>query len=582
MNKRTFKIILVLIFGIVNGQTREGLLQKLEIDNYKSIEKFDAKDEVYKITNIISGRTTYKNLNNYVPKTVGNKNQVNTAKIYPDLVDTTQFTGMYEYWTSVPVGSFTPETIIVGDVNQNGKTELYGSRYRSYPRINERSMYEYNPDTKRFKYKTDMPWEGLESYGSFKQIYDVDQDGKPNVFITGNEPGSDTLAGIRVARILGINDSTNLPTEIIFDYKQWNQMNDPLWGEYDKREGSDLFYCGEGRDRRVVAARYDDNTNTTSTVYVYQIPEDIFYLAGLTNQDIDGDEYADLSTGGLRGDIVIFEYDENIQNYRDVWYGDGGTYNVYIHFNTNDIDKNGKKEIWVGGAAFYDEVPITRLSCLEAIGNNQYEAKHVIDIIGRFSFDAYNGFPVDIDNDGTEEIGLCLDQTFMLLKFTGEENEWSFELFYLKLNNFEQSEGVYFGATMYDINFDGFEELLIMTNRVFNNYQDHELKTKIYKPTALVSVEESELIVTSYNLYQNYPNPFNPKTIIEYSTPSNTHISLKVYDILGNEIAELVNELKSEGMHQVEFNAEKLPSGVYIYTIKANDYIKSNKMLLIK
>jgi hypothetical protein len=52
MNKRTFKIILVLIFGIVNGQTREGLLQKLEIDNYKSIEKFDAKDEVYKITNI--------------------------------------------------------------------------------------------------------------------------------------------------------------------------------------------------------------------------------------------------------------------------------------------------------------------------------------------------------------------------------------------------------------------------------------------------------------------------------------------------------------------------------------------------
>ena len=135
---------------------------------------------------------------------------------------------------------------------------------------------------------------------------------------------------------------------------------------------------------------------------------------------------------------------------------------------------------------------------------------------------------------------------------------------------------------MYDINFDGFEELLIMTNRVFNNYQDHELKTKIYKPTALVSVEESELIVTSYNLYQNYPNPFNPKTIIEYSTPSNTHISLKVYDILGNEIAELVNELKSEGMHQVEFNAEKLPSGVYIYTIKANDYIKSNKMLLIK
>lgn len=96
------------------------------------------------------------------------------------------------------------------------------------------------------------------------------------------------------------------------------------------------------------------------------------------------------------------------------------------------------------------------------------------------------------------------------------------------------------------------------------------------------SSTESKLEYYEYNLFNNYPNPFNPTTQISYEIKESGYVQLKVYNSLGEEVAELVNELKSVGKHQVKFNAENLPSGVYIYMIKVNEYVKNNKMLLIR
>jgi photosystem II stability/assembly factor-like uncharacterized protein len=87
---------------------------------------------------------------------------------------------------------------------------------------------------------------------------------------------------------------------------------------------------------------------------------------------------------------------------------------------------------------------------------------------------------------------------------------------------------------------------------------------------------------TKIYLEQNYPNPFNPSTRIQYAVSSRQFISLKVYDILGEEIETLVNEEKPEGPHEVEFNASTLPSGVYFYQLKAGTNIETKKMLLMK
>ncbi|MDP4192654.1 MAG: T9SS type A sorting domain-containing protein, partial [Bacteroidota bacterium] len=85
-----------------------------------------------------------------------------------------------------------------------------------------------------------------------------------------------------------------------------------------------------------------------------------------------------------------------------------------------------------------------------------------------------------------------------------------------------------------------------------------------------------------YELAQNYPNPFNPSTSIKYSIPQNSMVSLKVYDILGKEVASLVNEQKSAGSYEVNFNANSLAAGMYIYELKAGNYSQTKKMMLIK
>lgn len=85
-----------------------------------------------------------------------------------------------------------------------------------------------------------------------------------------------------------------------------------------------------------------------------------------------------------------------------------------------------------------------------------------------------------------------------------------------------------------------------------------------------------------YSLENNYPNPYNPSTTINYELAEDTKVVLKVYDILGREVAELVNEKKSAGIHKVNFNASHLPSGVYLYRIETEHYSDSKKMLLLK
>ena len=96
---------------------------------------------------------------------------------------------------------------------------------------------------------------------------------------------------------------------------------------------------------------------------------------------------------------------------------------------------------------------------------------------------------------------------------------------------------------------------------------------------------ESEVIVNApytFSLSQNYPNPFNPTTLIKFSIPVKGNVTLKVYDIIGNEVATLVNENKDAGTFEVNFSAEDLSSGIYLYQLKSSSFIETKKMTLIK
>ncbi len=95
-------------------------------------------------------------------------------------------------------------------------------------------------------------------------------------------------------------------------------------------------------------------------------------------------------------------------------------------------------------------------------------------------------------------------------------------------------------------------------------------------------VEAEILPPAKFSLEQNYPNPFNPTTIIKWQTPKEAFQTLKVFDVLGNEVAILVNEVKPAGLHQVEFNASALASGLYFYQLKYEGLTLTKKMLTIK
>jgi hypothetical protein len=85
-----------------------------------------------------------------------------------------------------------------------------------------------------------------------------------------------------------------------------------------------------------------------------------------------------------------------------------------------------------------------------------------------------------------------------------------------------------------------------------------------------------------YQLSQNYPNPFNPSTLIKYDLTAGGFVTLKVFDILGREVAVLVNEEKPAGSYNIEFDASSLSSGMYVYQLIAEGFVSAKKMMLVK
>lgn len=123
---------------------------------------------------------------------------------------------------------------------------------------------------------------------------------------------------------------------------------------------------------------------------------------------------------------------------------------------------------------------------------------------------------------------------------------------------------------LYYMNFDQAKALL--ENILINKFNE----------VTGVEDEQEINIPTGFGLSQNYPNPFNPKTVIGYQLPVTGFVNLKVFDILGNEIATLVDDYRPAGKYEVDFNAEKLASGIYFYRLQAGDFVQTKKMILLR
>jgi hypothetical protein len=117
-----------------------------------------------------------------------------------------------------------------------------------------------------------------------------------------------------------------------------------------------------------------------------------------------------------------------------------------------------------------------------------------------------------------------------------------------------------------------------------NNYtvSDLDFTLNPLDPTVGIKQISSEVIAEDFKLEQNFPNPFNPETNIVFSLKNNSVVTLKVYNLIGQEVATLVNEFKQSGTYQVNFNADGLSSGTYFYNLQSGDFSQTKKMTLIK
>ena len=177
------------------------------------------------------------------------------------------------------------------------------------------------------------------------------------------------------------------------------------------------------------------------------------------------------------------------------------------------------------------------------------------------------GFKVELVNSNTHQVAGTFDNiTF------NKENLDDYENVSYEINCSGISEGEYF--------------LRIVTSQTggatFNLINTQNDASNMAKKSYNKVAYSGEEIPSKYDLAQNFPNPFNPATTINYQIPQNGLVTLKIYDILGKEVATLVNEQKNQGRYSVNFDASRLASGVYIYQIRVNDYVSSKKMLLLK
>jgi hypothetical protein len=117
-------------------------------------------------------------------------------------------------------------------------------------------------------------------------------------------------------------------------------------------------------------------------------------------------------------------------------------------------------------------------------------------------------------------------------------------------------------------------------------FEANSLQGSVAEPLTLTSaplgVHDRFGKPTEFALDQNYPNPFNPATMISYQLPKAAQVTLKVFDILGNEVQTLVNQEQDAGYYDVRFNAGQLVSGIYVYTIQAGDFKATKKLMLVK
>jgi len=367
-----------------------------------------------------------------------------------------------------------------------------------------------------------------------------------------------------------------LPTtfDFIF-YYQPNQINNMMFDDYDNNKITDCAFIDAANPSKIIICEYRDSINNFNSVY-QQVTEGES-PSGFAIGDFDLDGKTELISSAGSGNIYIIE-NVDVNQYSIVNQFTFPFYNAYMQTTTDDIDGNGKPEFWIGGQNFPDG--ITMYQCYECDDNGWYTPVARIEL--RYSVSSTTNYiqAVDINDDGQEEIVISSGNIILILKFDGSPGEHRYDLWYAKLGEATQPVAEIYPVAIADLDGDGIKDLLIP----FRKSEEPFILAFSYilrRDTLTGILPEMEKSIQEITI-SSYPNPFNLTTTIEYSIQSAGLVTLKIYDILGTEVAELVNVAKEAGYYSVTFNASELPSGIYFYTLTSGNFMATKKLILLK
>ncbi len=196
-------------------------------------------------------------------------------------------------------------------------------------------------------------------------------------------------------------------------------------------------------------------------------------------------------------------------------------------------------------------------------------------------------FLISSINDPNSSKGIILNSNEpVIIKIISRDTSASFNLHLNEINNGYSNVEVIFDSVITMPNTVATCSLDVLNSALtlLVDYDGDGIIDTSIIPTSVTDIGANETIRAPNKFYlsQNYPNPFNPSTTITYSIPQNQRVTLKVFDVLGNEVATLVNEEKPAGNYEVNFNAGDLASGIYFYKLQAGNFVQTHKMILLK
>jgi hypothetical protein len=197
-----------------------------------------------------------------------------------------------------------------------------------------------------------------------------------------------------------------------------------------------------------------------------------------------------------------------------------------------------------------------------------------------------NGDPLALaEGNGSSGIEICNGKAFFATHTDNADSGYTevMEVAFEKWDEIIADEAQMMSIMANDLDEDHIVDALEWSRGIFHGKLPERYASILYsssEPTAVA--DKQPAIPVELTLQQNYPNPFNPTTMISYAVNTMGKVELNVYDLLGHEVATLVNEVKNAGNYQVTFDSQDLSSGVYIYTLKSAQSVLSNKMILIR